>query len=162
MVVSNSGPIIWLSRINQFQLLRQLFYEVAIPEEVRVEVVDNAKGYPNAPNVIRACDEGWMKIIEVEDTQKVALLSTELHRAESAAIVLAQELGAQALLADELKARNIASESGLQVIGSVGILLMAHEQGIQIAFKALLDQMRQDGFHLSERVYQEILSKINQ
>lgn len=159
MVVSNSGPLIWLSYIHQFQLLRQLFYEVAIPEEVRAEVVDKATGYPSASNVIRACDEGWMKAIEVQDTQKVALLCAELHAAEAAAIVLAQELGAQALLVDELKARNIASEGGLQVIGTAGILLMAHERRIQIDLKELLDQMRQSGFYLSETVYRKILSR---
>ena len=71
MVVSNSGPIIWLSRISRFQLLRQFFHEVVIPEEVRVEVIDQAGGYPNALNVISACEAGWMKVIEVQDTRPI-------------------------------------------------------------------------------------------
>ena len=159
MVVSDSGPIIWLSRINQFQLLKQLFHEVVIPQAVKIEVVDNATGHPCALNVIRACQEGWLKANEVKDTQKVALLCADLHTAESEAIVITEELAAQALLIDERKARHIASVAEIPIIGTVGILLLAHQRGTQVDLKALLDQMRQDGFRLSEKVYQEILSR---
>jgi hypothetical protein len=39
-VVSNTGPILALVRIKQFELLRQLFGRVIIPPAVRAEVLD--------------------------------------------------------------------------------------------------------------------------
>ena len=40
IVVSNSGPLIHLARIYRLNLLKELFGKVAIPTEVKIEVVD--------------------------------------------------------------------------------------------------------------------------
>ncbi|KAB3543725.1 MAG: hypothetical protein C5617_007530, partial [ANME-2 cluster archaeon] len=43
VVVSNSGPLIHLARIGRLNLLRELFGTVAIPVDVKIEVVDRGK-----------------------------------------------------------------------------------------------------------------------
>lgn len=160
MVVSNAGPLIWLSRIGKFEILRELFTQVWIAPEVYAEVVERAAGYPSATNVIRACTEGWMKVVNVVDTQRTDLLCAELHAGEAQSIILALERNVKILLVDDLKARNFAVAAGLHVIGTAGILLQAYFEGKTIDVPTLLDQMRQDGFRLSEKVYQDILSRI--
>ena len=40
IVVSDSGPLIALSRLGMLPILQELFGEIVIPEEVRKEVVE--------------------------------------------------------------------------------------------------------------------------
>ena len=59
IVVSNSSPLITLARIGQLELLRQLFGEIKIADEVRQEVVVRGAGRP-AAEVVRSA--GWIAI----------------------------------------------------------------------------------------------------
>lgn len=43
-VVSNSTPLIALSRIGRFNLLKELFHEIVVPDAVFSEVVTSGKG----------------------------------------------------------------------------------------------------------------------
>ena len=47
-VVTNSTPLIALSKINRLELLREVYSTVYIPEEVYTEVVVNGVGKPGA------------------------------------------------------------------------------------------------------------------
>ena len=48
IVVSDSGPLIALSRLGMLHVLQELFGEIVIPEEVRREVVEKGKGKPGS------------------------------------------------------------------------------------------------------------------
>lgn len=74
MVAVNSSPIIWLSQIKQFDLLRQVFDTVVMAPTVYEETVTRAAGYPNASNVTVACASGWMRVIAPTDVSRVAVL----------------------------------------------------------------------------------------
>ena len=47
-VISNSSPLIALSRIGQLELLRELYGELTVPEGVIQEVSRNGVGQPGA------------------------------------------------------------------------------------------------------------------
>ena len=47
-VVSNSGPLINLAKVDQFTLLRDLFQHITIPPAVFEEVVVRGGGQPGA------------------------------------------------------------------------------------------------------------------
>jgi len=51
---------------------------------------------------------------------------------------------------------------GLRVIGTAGVLLLAHAKGITVDVKATLDHMCRLGFRLREQVYQDILQRLAQ
>lgn len=161
-VASNSSPIIWLSQMGYFDLLREVFGTVIITPEVWAETVDRAAGYPNAANVMAAKAEGWMTVMTPTDTEKVAVLKAQLHVGEAETLVIGQEQSVDAVLIDDLKARNFATAMGLKVIGTAGILLLAHNKGIPLDVKAALDKMRSLGFRLKEHVYQDILKRVGQ
>jgi hypothetical protein len=160
MVACNAGPIIWLSKVGHFDLLKELFGTVAIAPEVYAETVDRAAGYPNATNVVAAVAAGWMPVIAPTDSSRVAALQAQLHAGEAETLVMAQEHNMEAVLVDDLQARNFATAMGLKVMGTAGILLLAHQKGLQVDVKGALDSMRQWGFRLSERVYQDIVSRL--
>ncbi len=50
-VVTNSTPLIALSKINRLELLREVHRSIYIPEEVYTEVVVNGVGKPGAAEV---------------------------------------------------------------------------------------------------------------
>lgn len=162
MVACNSSPIIWLSRVEHCDLLREVFGTVAIAPEVYVETVDRAAGYPNAAQVTMAITAGWMRVIAPTDVSKVVTLKAQLHAGEAETLVIAQEQGVDAVLVDDLQARNFATSMGLKVIGTAGILLLGYEKGVQIDVKTALDAIRRLGFRLSEQVYQDILKRAGQ
>lgn len=162
IVASNSSPLIWLSQTGHFALLREVFGTVAITPEVWTETVHRAAGYPNAANVMAAGAAGWITVIAPTDTGKVAVLQAQLHTGEAETLVMAQEQGVDAVLVDDLQARNFATAMGLKVIGTAGLLLLAHEKGIKLDVKAALDNMRGLGFRLREDVYQDILKRVSQ
>jgi len=58
-----------------------------------------------------------------------AVLAT-LEAGEQEAIVLAQELHANILLVDDGKARDLAIQQGLRVMGTVGVLEQATAKGL--------------------------------
>ena len=71
-----------------------------------------------------------------------------------------EEQGVDAVLVDDLRARHLATVMGLRVIGTAGILLLAHARGVRVDVKSALDEMRRRGFRLADAVYQAILQRI--
>lgn len=121
-VVSNSTPLIALSRIGKLDILRVVFGTIAIPEAVFNEVVKEGASRPGA-NEVR--DAAWINVQQVKNAVAVELLTHDLDRGESEAIVLAKETCADYLLVDEKKARRIAKGSGIKVMGTAAILGIA-------------------------------------
>ncbi len=159
-VASNASPLIWLSHTGHFALLPDVFEVVLIPPEVQAETVERAAGYPKAETVRVACETGWMVVVPPNDTGRVTMLRAQLHAGEAEMLVMADEQRVDAVLVDDLRARNFASAMGLRVIGTAGILLLAYERGISVDVKAALDAMRSRGFRLAESVYQAIVERL--
>lgn len=155
-VVSNSSPLITLATIGKLGLLEALFKDIAIPQAVYDEVVALGSGEPGSAETSAAT---WIRIHQVRDDLAVNLLRETLGAGESEAIVLAQELKARYVLIDDALARRKASHIGLHVTGTVGVLLIAKAAGLIPDVKTVLDELRQTDFRMSERVYQEVLSK---
>lgn len=149
-VVSNSGPLIALAQIGQFDLLRWLYTELSIPPAVRDEVVTFGQTRPGALEVESA---DWIQAVEVGDRTAVELLRERLDRGESEAIVLAIELEAQLLLIDEARGRRVARSQGLNHIGTVGILVVARRNGLLASVTSCLDNLIASGFRMDEQLY---------
>jgi predicted nucleic acid-binding protein len=150
-----------LSQTGHFALLHELCEVVLIPPEVRAETVERAMGYPNAETVRAACEAGWMVVVPPNDTERVTVLRAQLHAGEAETLVMAAEQCVDAVLVDDLRARNFAMVMGLRVIGTAGMILLAHDQGMSVDVKSTLDEMRRRGFRLAESVYQAILQRIS-
>lgn len=147
---SNTGPIIALTGIGQLDLLRRLFGAVFIPPAVAAEIKDE-----NSVKALRQTE--WITVQPVTGVLAVQVLQNELDTGESEAIVLARELHAELLLLDERTATRKARSIGLQTIGTLGLLLLAKEQGIVRAIKPMLGELRQSGFHMSIPLYRQVL-----
>jgi len=86
------------------------------------------------------------------------LLMKELGPGESAVIAAAHHLRARLVLLDERRARRIAEHAyGLRVKGSAGVLVAAKRAGLVSVLRPLLEQMRAQGYYLSQRIIDRAL-----
>lgn len=149
-VVSNTGPLIALAAIGQFDLLRNLFGRIFIPPAVRAEILDEV-------SVAALTAANWIVVQPVQDFLAVQLLREGLDAGESEAIVLARELNAGLVLIDERAATRKARGIGLRTMGALGTLLLAKDKGWVTALKPLLDDLRHTGFRMSDELYRQVL-----
>jgi predicted nucleic acid-binding protein len=99
----------------------------------------------------------WLIIKPVQNMALVAALEMQLDAGEAEVIALAMELENAVVILDDKKARRIAKELGLRVIGTVGMLLRAKGKGIIDEVEAVLDALEGADFRLSEALRREAL-----
>ncbi|MCX6680778.1 MAG: DUF3368 domain-containing protein [Methanothrix sp.] len=153
IVVCNSTPLIALAKINQLRLLKEFFEEIFIPEEVYDEVVRRGGSRAGASEVA-ACI--WIRTEQVINRLAVDALCISLDKGEAEAIVLSSEKGAL-LIIDDGDGRKAARQLGLKITGTIGVLLLASQEGM-LDLKSTLDELKAAGFRLSDREYEKILS----
>ncbi|MBV7328159.1 DUF3368 domain-containing protein [Chloroflexi bacterium TSY] len=158
IVVSNATPLIALAWLEQLDLLPTLFGTVHIPQAVSHEIQHN----PDAIGASELAAVSWLKVMPVQDTLAVNLLLDQLDVGESEAIVLAHELQAGRLLMDERRGRRRAIQAGLNVVGTLGILIQARRQNRTGPLRPILNRLRQLPFHMSEQLYQDVLRQVGE
>ena len=158
-IVSNATPLIYLAKIGKICLLKYVFGEVFIPEEVRVEVVDRGKelGERDAYVVEKAIKDGWLKVSRVELVE----VSINLELGEVAVLSLAKKLGVREVLMDEVSARTAARLMDLTPRGTIYVLIKALEKKEMDFDKFLeaLNELIREGFRLKEEVYLEAVRR---
>jgi predicted nucleic acid-binding protein len=159
IVVSNTTPLSELAKVGKMYLLRDVFERVIIPVEVYDEVTTG-----NHPAVRQVRSANWIEVRVVSNPEAVVSLQMEtgLDLGESAAIALAEELKAQRILIDELAGRVVAKTRNLSVTGTVGVLLIAKQQGLISKVQPILDELVVAGKRISPELYREVLASANE
>ena len=156
IVVSDTTPLISLLKISRLDLLEKLFGEVLIPSAVFNELTTDERFQLEA-NQIR--QEKFIVVKEVNNLESVSILkrATGLDQGESEAIVLTDELNAELLLMD------VSSQMGLQIMGTIGILMAAYEEHELTSneVKECIDGLKRAGRHIGQRHYHILLSRLN-
>ena len=141
--VTNSTCLIALGRINTLDLLPKVFAAILAPPAVSTEF---------------GIALDWLRVQAPSDDALVKALATQLHAGEAEAIALAMELGDATIILDDKKARRIASDLGLRVTGTLGVLVRAKRQGVVPAVKPLLDRLETAGFYTNEPLREKALA----
>jgi predicted nucleic acid-binding protein len=118
IVVCDTGPLLHLSEAGCIHLLPHAG-DILIPLEVAEEFSNNAP-------ILRLPE--WIQVISLSSSalmQANSLLNDEIDPGEAEAIILAQEVHADWLLTDDGRARRFAELKGMEVHGSIGLLLWA-------------------------------------
>ena len=124
IVVSDTSPLNYLVLIGFDHLLPSLFGQVAVPPQVLAEMQ-----HANAPPAVSEWARRSPTWLEIRSPHTKGQFFG-LGPGESAAIALAQELHAAALLIDERHGAAVAQELGFVVTGTLGILCLAAEKGL--------------------------------
>ena len=140
--VIDSTCFIALERIDRLELIPRLFQKVHAPPAVVDEIA-------HSPD--------WLLVQGVSNPSLVKALRTQLDEGESAVIALAAELENPVVVLDDKKARRVARQMGLRVVGTVGLLLRAKREHVVPEVKSLLESLERGGFRLSKELHREAL-----
>lgn len=144
--VINTGPLIALNACQQVDLLPFLHKPVIVPQEV-IDELERGRDIDHIEVVIPQ----WLDIRSLSHPLSPLLLA-HLDEGEAAVIALALESGIRRIIMDERRGRMVGRTMGLEVTGSVGILLRAKRAGHLSALRPCLEAMVDKGVWLSERL----------
>lgn len=121
-LVINTGPLIALvAAVGDLSVLKDLYARVLVPKEVCDELtVENTSKFA-VPEFEAAI---WLEK-KATELKLTPLLCALLDVGEASVIQLAQDEGISTVCIDETVGRRVARMSGLQVTGSLGVLLRA-------------------------------------
>lgn len=139
--------MILLNKIGQIELLEKLFGQLAITQTVADEF---NKPLPD-----------WINI-DTFNSGEIKGLASLLDLGEAASIALASTNENSLLIIDESKGRKVAKEMGVQITGSLGLLVAAKQKGYIEAVKPILEKIQQTNFRISENLIQVVLYKVNE
>lgn len=157
IIVSDSGPLIALSKLNLLFILQEFFEEIVIPKEVWREVVERGKGKAGSEVIEKA---RWIKVQELGEELSIGVLCMEIERGEAEAIILAKRINADMLILDEKIPREIAGAIGLKVVGSLALIHEGIERGlINQTLEEVTKKMRERKIWISDEIIEKVRSR---
>jgi uncharacterized protein len=160
IVVADTSPLLYLSRIGRLGLLHALYGQVVVPTTVWHEAV---LARPDAAGVEFLLSAA--AIVVSDQAERAGLeraLEELLDTGEAAAITLAQLMHADLLLIDERKGRRVARERGLAVRGTLGVLIEARRAGHLQTLRAAIDELMAAGFRIAPVLVKEALAQVGE
>lgn len=139
IIVTNTSPLLTLSKMQAFDLVEKLPFEFVCPKEMEDEILAGAK--KNYDVTIPA----WLKIIQLK-SNVFPLAVASLDLGEAAVIQLALKQNIKTVCIDELVGRRAAKAVGLNIIGSLGLLGKAKSSGLISEIKVLIKKAEDQEF----------------
>lgn len=145
IIISDTSCLILLHNIDELDLLQKLYQSIVTTVEVA-----NEFGLP-LPS--------WIIIDQPNNKNYYKFLETLVDKGEASAIALAVEIENSILIIDDLKARKTAEKIGLNIIGILGVIVDAKNEGIINSVKPILKKIKQTNFRISTKLEAIILAK---
>jgi len=142
VIISDISCLISLSNIGRLDILYDVFGEVFITEVVAQEF-----GQPLPPR---------FKTIDVKNIDTMRGLEKQLDKGEASIIALALEYPDCLLIIDEMKGRKIAKSYNLEIIGTIGLLILAEKRGIVDNPVEIAGELIKKGFRLSPKIFNKL------
>ena len=152
VIISNSTVIIAFSILEKLNILKELYGEIILAQEVYNELTN---GLNKPGSEITELD--WIKVKSVSNIVLIEYLSFNVHKGEAETIAIAEEINADLILLDDFWARRFAKFRGLKITGTIGILIKAGKNGLIQELKPLLDKLILNNFRISPELYKEAL-----
>jgi predicted nucleic acid-binding protein len=131
-IVTDSTCLIGLERIQRLEILPALFKPISAPPEVQREF---------------GVTVPWLGSEIPADYALVTALKMLVDHGEAEAIALAQGQKRRVIL-DDRRARGIAKNLGIRVIGTVGILMLAKKERVIPAIRPIMNELEATGFYI--------------
>jgi predicted nucleic acid-binding protein len=160
IAVLDANGIIGLAKAGCFPLLRHLFTEVCAPSPVVAEITDTISQ--------SALQNALGKWVTEMNPSASSLARVAFIRQEGDRHVLALALDHQTstpdcfLITGDEKLRRRAQKFGLASIDAPHLIQLFAEANLITAAKPHLDQMRQQGFGITQQDYEDILRRLGE
>jgi predicted nucleic acid-binding protein len=160
LVVSDTGPVLHLHEIRALELLQRAG-DILVPPAVDQELRRLVASWPESR-------PGWLVPTPLDEEARRAAQSWAagdvLDPGEAEAVSLAQRMDADWLLSDDTAARVIATQLGIEVHGSLGVVLWAaavgHLDGE--AARETLNRLFRSSLWVSPRLRAEAVSALDE
>ena len=157
-----------MARLGKLHLLKEVFTQIQVPPEVKIETVDRGKTkeYPDAYVIEHALNEGWIVTdpLTTENTKKSEALAqiAGIDIGEAQAIILAKQKSEELVLIDQANAREVARQLGLSPRGTIFIILKAARRKLirKRDAKQMLANLIEVNFYISAKIYRDTLKAI--
>lgn len=155
-VIVNTTPLLSLGNIEKLNILRQMYGKIIIPKSVYEEVMEKQD---TASQVLTAAMD-WIEVKSIENRADYAMYRSRLHSGEIEVMILAQQVPrADLVILDDMAARKTANYLGIPLTGTIGVLIKAKQRGIITAVMPILEELEANGFFISNKVKQMIITK---
>jgi len=147
-LVINASPVIFLVKLNLVHHIPSLFEELIIPDGVRSEITqqqDDAQKWISG--------EGAVYIKKVESVPSY-ISAWDLGKGESEVITYANNNKNCIVALDDKAARNCAYSLNIQVIGTIGLLLLMKKQNIIDNIENQLKKLQEFGFRIHNDLFE--------
>jgi predicted nucleic acid-binding protein len=143
-VISDTGPLSYLHRLRRLDILQHLYSRVLVPPAVVAELNVGLRQGKDLPDVTTL---DW---IELRSPPAHALQGIDgLGAGETEGIALSRSIAGSLLLLDDGHARKVATSLGLELTGTVGVLLLAKERALLDRVGPELDRLQTFGFRFA-------------
>ena len=166
-VVSNSSPLIYLTKIGRLNLIKNVYGKIWIPEAVFNEAVTQGKILKiTDASIIEEAVGKWIlkERIKAETEIKYAFLdeNDKIGLGEKQALKLCKQLNADIFIVDDKEARRVSRILKINPIGTCGILVQAHRKGLISINEAqeILDNLIKVKFRIDSIVYSSIIKQL--
>jgi len=151
LIIADTSALVAISTCDGLQWLDTLFDELQVPNAVYIEAI--TEGKPQAEKLKRYLADK----VAGTDLSELIIAAPGMGKGELEAMALYRKRKADRLLIDDLRARKVALYNNIQVVGSVGILLMAKNQGLIKAIRPHLERIQKSEVHLGDALIAEAL-----
>ncbi len=145
IIISDTSCLIALQNLGLLNLLKDLYQEILITKEVKNEFGNDLPD--------------WIVVLEVKNKDKQAEIEKRLDKGEASSIALALEINNSVLIIDEIKGRKIAESLHIEIIGTIGILVLADKRGLIKDILSIILKLVNRGFRLSDKLMDKLIEK---
>ncbi len=157
IIIADSSPLVALATCHSLWLLDNLFEQVKVPPAVFQEVTIPGK---SQAKILQSYLASKVTAVELSNYSLNQIQS--LGQGELEAMALYLQLTADFLLIDDAKAKKVASVNHIEVIGSLGVLRLAKQQGLINEIKPLIEIITTTNIYLSKAVITKVLNSVNE
>lgn len=144
-IISDTSCLIALSKVGLLYILQKIYQEIIITSEVKEEFGETLPD--------------WIKVTKVENIDRLTELEKTLDKGEASSVALALEFENSTLIIDEIKGRKFAAAYNIEIIGTIGILLIAHKKGVVKDVLSIILKLVNKGFRLSDKIIDQLIEK---
>lgn len=154
VIISNTSPLLYLHRIDALNWLPKLCEEVRIPQAVAEELSEGRQRGYDVPHLQRY---EWLITI-APSAMPSQWLNLDLGAGELAVLTLALAHPTCTILLDDRQARRIAQSAGLEVWGTLRVLIEAKSQGLIERVIDHVDRLESAGMWMSNEIRRRVLT----
>lgn len=157
LLVADTSPLLALARLDFLTLLSELFSSVCVTQTVITECLAKPES-SDALRIKEALTDGRLIIV---DDPVVRTSLKHLDVGEMSALEYAIQHSATILI-DERAGRLAAKAHHLNVVGTLGILLLTKRKGFLLSIKPKIYELRDSGYFISETLIAYVLELANE